>query len=467
MTSEKPELEIELKVVQDNDNIIMKVTPQDDSDIDDLINVEITEEKTSFMNNRKIRINVFELLLAYISLFVMNRPRTSSFIVITFLVVTFLVVNLTLSNAPTLTPESIVEHDYTSIASKYDLTVGKVDHWCLQGGNEKCRCEDPLIPSQKKGYRNWQKAHEKNKDLIISAFTDADDDFYFQDLVDVVFIGENIVETWAGRSIGFNSTFTTDVKKKYDKIFQKSNGGKFNGLPLGIAGDTTSNVLWRIQNGEMPDYLNPSVWWLVLGTNDLAMGQCSEEIVLLGILRVVEEITEMHPMAKIVISSILPMTTDKKGRVPNLSNEDKKEKVDHKKHTDERRQLQEELRKLKQQEESRDLRKRKRNAAPAVRVRMNPFSWARISLWPSVAAINSVLKTFCQKHKHIVFFDAYDIFVDTATDDGIPAVREDMVKSFALGQPTVAGHEALIKGMSSKMKGYYKKWYGEDFEDFT
>lgn len=167
--------------------------------------------------------------------------------------------------------------------------------------------------------------------MITSAFTDADDDFYFQDLVDVVFIGENIVETWAGRSIGFNSTFTTDVKKKYDKIFQKSNGGKFNGLPLGIAGDTTSNVLWRIQNGEMPDYLNPSVWWLVVGTNDLAMGQCSEEIVLLGILRVVEEITEMHPLAKIVISSILPMTTDKKGRVPNLSNEDKKEKVDPKK----------------------------------------------------------------------------------------------------------------------------------------
>ena len=70
--------------------------------------------------------------------------------------------------------------------------------------------------------------------MITSAFTDADDDFYFQDLVDVVFIGENIVETWAGRSIGFNSTFTTDVKKKYDKIFQKSNGGKFNGLPLGM-----------------------------------------------------------------------------------------------------------------------------------------------------------------------------------------------------------------------------------------
>jgi len=468
-SEEKPELVIEEEpevIVKDDDNdkIIITETPNDDSDIDDLINVEIAEEKSSLMSNdRKIRINIFELVLAYISLFVMNRPKTSSCIVISFLIVSILLINLNLSNAPTLTPESIVEHDYTSIASKYDLTVGKVDHWCLEGGNEKCRCEDPLIPSQKKQYRNWQTAHEQNIDLIRSAFSDADDDFYFQDLVDVVFIGENIVEAWAGRSISFNTTFTIDVKNKFDQVFQKSRGGKFNGLPLGIAGDTTANVLWRIQNGEMPDYLNPSVWWLVLGTNDLAMGQCSEEIVLLGILRVVEEITEMHPDAKIVISSILPMTTDKKGRVPPLSGKDKNKVPDHKKHTDERRQLQEELRKFREQN-NRYL-KRRQKKAPTLRVRTNVFSWKRISVWPSVAAINAVLKTFCTKHKHIAFFDAYDIFVETTTDDGIPAVREEMVKSFSLGHPTVVGHTELIKGMSSKMTGYYKKWYGEDFKD--
>ena len=127
MSSEKSEVEIE-----------MTETTHEDSDIDDLINVEITEEKTSLTNNnRKMRIGcsthgLFAFLLAYISLFVMNRPRISAFIVITFLVVLILLVNLTLSNAPALTPESIVEHDYTSITSKYDLNVGQVDHWCLQ-----------------------------------------------------------------------------------------------------------------------------------------------------------------------------------------------------------------------------------------------------------------------------------------------------------------------------------------------
>merc|ERR1711862_1027682 len=76
--------------------------------------------------------------------------------------------------------------------------------------------------------------------------------------------------------------------------------------------------LWRIQNGELPSYLNPKVFWLLIGTNDLAIKQCSEDVVLLGILRVIEEIQSLRPNAKIVINSILPMTDDKKGRVPDI-----------------------------------------------------------------------------------------------------------------------------------------------------
>lgn len=457
-----------------------KETVHDDSDIEDLIEVEITEEEgdrslllaTNAMSSAS-RINLLELICAYISLFIMNKPKIASSIVVTFLVAMVLVVNLTLNNAPASTPESIVGHDYTSITSKYDLTVGHIDHWCLQGGDEKCRCEDPLQPSKKEGYRNWQKAHDMNKARIDDAFSDIDDDYYIKDYVDIVFLGENIVEAWAGRSVSFNSTFASDVKEKFDKKFSKKNGGKFNGVPLGIAGDTTSNVLWRIQNGEMPDYLNPAVWWLVLGTNDLAMKQCSEEVVLLGILRVVEEITAARPDAKIVISSILPMTTDKQGRVPIISKKENKkngkkdEKVDNKKHADERRHLQEELRALKGKDKIPTVQAAKRKGkdkTPTVQVRKSAFAWTRISLWPSVSALNSVLKVFCSKHKHIVFFDAYDIFIDTETDDDIPAVKKEMVKSYALGQPSIEGHEALIKGMGQKMTNYYKKWYGEFFD---
>jgi len=57
----------------------------------------------------------------------------------------------------------------------------------------------------------------------------------------------------------------------------------------------------------MPPSFNPKVWWLVLGMNDLAKTMCSEEIVVLGILRVAEEILEQKPDAQIVINLLFPM----------------------------------------------------------------------------------------------------------------------------------------------------------------
>merc|ERR1712032_988432 len=78
----------------------------------------------------------------------------------------------------------------------------------------------------------------------------------------------------------------------------------------------------KIQHDEMPYDFNPKVWWLVLGMNDLTRLQCSEEIVVLGVLRVAEEIKLRKPDAKIVINSLLPMIDyqridTKKGEQPS------------------------------------------------------------------------------------------------------------------------------------------------------
>jgi len=72
-------------------------------------------------------------------------------------------------------------------------------------------------------------------------------------------------------------------------------------------------------HGELPDYFEPKVWWLVLGSNDLGRMQCSEEVVVLGILRIVEEILERRPNAKIVINSLFPMTAIRGGLYPVIS----------------------------------------------------------------------------------------------------------------------------------------------------
>lgn len=50
-----------------------------------------------------------------------------------------------------------------------------------------------------------------------------------------------------------------------------TNGGNelLEGVALGIAGDTSPNVLFRLLHGEMPDYFTPKVWWILIGNNDL------------------------------------------------------------------------------------------------------------------------------------------------------------------------------------------------------
>ena len=57
----------------------------------------------------------------------------------------------------------------------------------------------------------------------------------------------------------------------------------------------------------MPTAFNPKIWWLELGLNDLGRSQCSEEVVVLGVLRIVEEILEKKKDAIVVINSLFPM----------------------------------------------------------------------------------------------------------------------------------------------------------------
>jgi len=463
---------------------------EDDADIEDLLTDTTKEEKSNDNNEKSLKdamdklsgknnqkddtmihllpsktaaFNICELIFAYISLFILNRPKQCSAFVGISLLVIVVVVNLTLKNASDgASPENIIEHDYSEIKSQYEMNIGKVDHWCLQGGDQHCRCEDPLRSVKKGGFPAWEKAFKKNVDSIDEAIFNDD-----EAELDVVFLGENIVEYWSGSSLSFNSTFVHNVSRAFNKQFKGDS--KIRGLPLGIAGDTTSNVLWRIQNGEMPDYLNPKIWWIVLGTNDLAMKQCSEEVVLMGILRVIEEILEQKPDAKIVVNSILPMSSDIKGRVPRIVKKDRK-----KVHTNSlghdlgfRRRLAKKDKKKKEEDdgigqegkltpgqtEIKAIKERmKPGKLPVVRLRRGPLRWVAVSMWPSVEAINYGLQKFAVKHKRVSFFNAYDIFVEEEDKESTPHIIKDLTKSFAIGQPSVAGHKELLKGINQRLR---------------
>ena len=73
-------------------------------------------------------------------------------------------------------------------------------------------------------------------------------------------------------------------------------------------------MLYRLQNGELPDTLNPKVFWILIGTNDLGAYQCSAEAVAAGNIRIVQELQAKRPRAKIVLNSILVVLMGVRGR---------------------------------------------------------------------------------------------------------------------------------------------------------
>ena len=123
-------------------------------------------------------------------------------------------------------------NDYTEITSKYDLQIGKVDHWCLKGDDTSCRCEDPLQPQPRGEFRQWTKAHDANvKDIqhVVEVGTE----------IDIAFLGESVVEEmdgrWFGEKTGGSLSKLDDL---FAKNFKKASGAKLEGLALGVAGDT-------------------------------------------------------------------------------------------------------------------------------------------------------------------------------------------------------------------------------------
>lgn len=182
--------------------------------------------------------------------------------------------------------------------------------------------------------------------------------------LDVAFVGESLVEMMDGRWLGRTVPQLREHRQAFASRFRGGDSGtKHEGIALGIAGtygtcllvlvmtgtvtqrliplplssfhnthsllsqtplpyprtgDTAPNVLYRLMHGEMEKQFDPKVWWLVLGMNDLARMRCSEEVVVIGILRVVEEILEARPNARIVLNSLLPMEYSRGGPVALL-----------------------------------------------------------------------------------------------------------------------------------------------------
>jgi beta-glucosidase len=103
---------------------------------------------------------------------------------------------------------------------------------------------------------------------------------------EVVFLGDSITEAWR-------------LSPSYDKYF-----GRYSPLDLGISGDYTQNLLWRIEHGEV-DGLGAKVAVVMIGVNNLA-GSFSPEQTASGVHAVLAALRARLPSTFILLLEILP-----------------------------------------------------------------------------------------------------------------------------------------------------------------
>ena len=104
--------------------------------------------------------------------------------------------------------------------------------------------------------------------------------------VDLLFVGDSITDGWHGQ------------KKLWEEAW-----GKYKPFNIGIGGDRTQHVIWRLQNGEVAG-IKPKLAVLMIGTNNLG-GNKDEEIVD-GITGCVKEIQKQLPGTKVLLLAVFP-----------------------------------------------------------------------------------------------------------------------------------------------------------------
>jgi hypothetical protein len=175
-------------------------------------------------------------------------------------------------------------------------------------------------------------------------------------------------------------------------------------------------------NGEMPSSFNPKIWWLEVGMNDIGRTQCSEEVVILGVLRIVEEILNKKPDAQIVINSLLPMAELRGDFVPHkLDFKDSFFKSTTATSKDAsgddggRRQLREHTARragffdrIFGGENGKPAKPIRMSAGQIKQKKYRPVTRKerKFPLWTSIHAINGILQKFASKHDRVTFFDS-------------------------------------------------------------
>lgn len=136
---------------------------------------------------------------------------------------------------------------------------------------------DAVKPVPRDG--NWMKRHESFNERIK------------QGPVDLIFLGDSITQGWerAGKEV-------------WDKFYTRRNA-----VNLGIGGDRTQHVLWRLDHGNV-DGISPKLAVLMIGTNN--SGSNTPEQIADGVAAIVKKLREKLPQTKVLVLGIFPRGAD-------------------------------------------------------------------------------------------------------------------------------------------------------------
>ena len=109
--------------------------------------------------------------------------------------------------------------------------------------------------------------------------------------VDLIFIGDSITQGWEGAGKDVWQQFYADR----------------NAVNLGIGGDRTQHVLWRLENGNI-EGISPKLAVVMIGTNN--SGDNSAQEIAEGIEAIVEKLRKELPETKILLLGIFPRGAD-------------------------------------------------------------------------------------------------------------------------------------------------------------
>jgi lysophospholipase L1-like esterase len=116
--------------------------------------------------------------------------------------------------------------------------------------------------------------------------------------VEFLMVGDSITDGWR-RPQDPKNPKSWGGKVAFDEAY----GTKYKTLNIGIGGDRTQHVIWRLQNGEV-EGISPKVAMLMIGTNNLG-GNTDEEIVA-GITACVKTIHAKLPKTKVLLLGVFP-----------------------------------------------------------------------------------------------------------------------------------------------------------------